>query len=162
MTSMANGILAFFFMGLACFGLGMSLGKIIDKPKAECDCPAQVAVADTLSEWDMVQLAIAMTESRLNPDATGKAKDGGVLQITPIYVAEANRLSGNNYSHEDAYDIGKSLEMFGIVQSHYNPEKDLDTAIRRHNPGASSGYARKVKENLELVKRYEAVRATLK
>lgn len=116
---------------------------------------------DELSTWDRLTLAIALTESKCNPDATGSAGDIGILQITPIYAREAARISGQEYNHDDARDIGKSLEMFDAVQGHYNPDHDRAEAIRRHNPGAGPGYAAEVLRNLELVERYEAVRAAL-
>ena len=114
---------------------------------------------DSLTEWEQLQLAIIITESRCNPQAVGKTNDKGILQITPIYVKEANRLSGREYSHEDAFDIQKSLEMFEIIQNKYNPEHDVNKAIKLHNPG-SNGYA--YRQNLELVKRMELVRKEIK
>lgn len=114
-----------------------------------------------LSDWDRLTLAIALTESRCNPAAVGTAEDVGILQITPIYAREASRISGTDYSHADARDIDKALAMFEIVQGHYNPGHDQAEAIRRHNPGAGPGYAAEVRRNLQLVERYEAVRAAI-
>lgn len=130
--------------------------------------PKQSAVAilrklhrEELTDWNRLTLAIALTESRCNPDAKGAARDLGILQITPIYAAEAARLTGTDYTHEDARSIAKSLEMFDAVQAHYNPERDTREAIRRHNPGAGPGYTAAVLENLALIERYEAVRAAV-
>lgn len=125
---------------------------------ASCPCHSK-----TLTEWQQLQLAIALTESRCNPSATGKTQDAGILQLTPIYVREANRVAGTDYAHGDAYDPLKSLYMFEAVQGRHNPERDADKAIELHNPGgASIGYPQKVKQNLELIKRIEAVRSALK
>lgn len=115
-----------------------------------------------LTEWQQLILALAMTESRLNPVARGETHDGGILQITPIYAAEASRLTGRDYSQAAAYDIAASLEMFAAIQDHYNPAHDIDEAIRRHNPGAGPGYAAEVRRNLELVRRYETVRSAIR
>ena len=130
--------------------------------------PKQSAVAilrelhrEELTDWNRLTLAIALTESRCNPDALGTSLDLGILQITPIYAAEAARLTGTDYQHEDARSISKSLEMFDAVQSHYNPGRDTREAIRRHNPGAGPGYTAAVLENLALIERYEAVRAAI-
>lgn len=120
------------------------------------DCPCH---SRTLTEWQQLQLAIAITESRCNPNATGASQDVGVLQLRPIYVAEANRVGGTNYAHSDAYDPLKSLLMFRAVQDYHNPEHDQNKAIKLHNK--APWYARKVKDNLEFVKRYEAVRSLL-
>lgn len=114
-----------------------------------------------LSDWDRLTLAIALTESHCNPAAEGSAQDVGILQITPIYAREASRISGTEYCHADARDIDKALAMYEIVQGHYNPDHDHAEAIRRHNPGAGPGYAAEVRRNLQLVERYEAVRAAI-
>ena len=112
-----------------------------------------------LSEYDKLILAIAFTESRWNPDAVGKNGDLGFLQITPVYVREANRVSGANFKHEDAFSIDSSLAMFAAIQGHYNPSRDIEEAIHRHNK--SPEYRRRVLESLEMVERYEAIRMKL-
>lgn len=122
-------------------------------------CPCHNQVTQTLSEWDKMILAISYTESKFKTDAVGKSQDYGCLQITPTYCAEVNRISGANFKHEDAFDIESSLAMFDTMQSHYNPDHDIDTAIHFHNKSAS--YKRVVLENLELIKRYETFRAKL-
>lgn len=114
---------------------------------------------EELTEWNRLIMAIAWTESKFNPDAVGSSQDYGCLQITPTYCAEVNRISGANFKHEDAFDIESSLAMFDTMQSHYNPDHDIDTAIHFHNKSAS--YKRVVLENLELIKRYETFRAKL-
>lgn len=121
---------------------------------ASCPCHSK-----TLTEWQQLQLAIAITESRCNPSATGKTQDFGILQLTPIYVKEANRVGGTEYAHEDAYDPLKSLSMFQAVQDYHNPEHDQNRAIKLHNK--APWYAQRVKDNLEFVQRYEAVRSLL-
>lgn len=150
-------------MALSSFAFGFSLGVFLAKlDNGHTPTPEQptiTASADTLSSWAMLQLAIAITESRCNPNATGASQDVGVLQLRPIYVAEANRVGGTNYAHSDAYDPLKSLLMFRAVQDYHNPEHDQNKAIKLHNK--APWYARKVKDNLEFVKRYEAVRSLL-
>lgn len=112
-----------------------------------------------LTDFDKLTLAIALTESRFQPDAVGKDDDLGILQIRPVFVEEANRVSGSNFRHEDAFDIDSSLAMFNAVQSHYNAEHDLDKAIRLHNK--ADWYRAKVLENYDLICRMEVVRAKL-
>ena len=111
-----------------------------------------------LSDWEVLQMAIIMTESKGNPDAAGKTSDLGILQITPVYVKEVNRLGGD-YSHEDAFSIEKSLEMFEIVQSRHNPERDIDKAIRLHNK--APWYKDRVKKNMTIIRRMEAARKAI-
>ena len=112
-----------------------------------------------LTDFDKITLAIALTESRFQPDAVGKDDDLGILQIRPVFVEEANRVSGSNFRHEDAFDIDSSLAMFNAIQSHYNAEHDLDKAIRLHNK--ADWYRARVLENYELICRMEIVRAKL-
>ena len=114
---------------------------------------------DCLSDWEMLELAIAMTESRFNPDAEGRAEDCGIFQIRPIYVKEVNRISGKNFTKEDAFSVEKSLEMFNLLQGHYNPERDIERAIYYHNK--SSQYKIKVMQNYEFVRRYESMRESV-
>lgn len=113
----------------------------------------------SIGEWERLQLAIALTESRLDPTMIGEADDWGLLQIRPIYVEEVNRVAGTDYTHEDAFDIDKSLEMFALMQEHYNPGRDIETALRYHNK--ADWYRKKVLANLELINRYEEIRTKL-
>lgn len=111
---------------------------------------------DTLSDWQVLEMAIAFTESRFKKDAIGKAEDTGVLQIRPIYVDEVNRLSGRDYTIEDALDPCMSLEMFNLMQEHKNPGHSIDTGIYFHNK--SPYYKKTVLENVELIRRAEEMR----
>ena len=117
---------------------------------------AKQAVCDTLSDWQILEMAIAFTESRFKTDAMGKAEDTGVLQIRPIYIDEVNRLSGRDYTIEDALDPCMSLEMFNIVQGARNPTKDMEEAIRLHNK--SPYYRKVVLDNVDLIRRAEEMR----
>lgn len=111
---------------------------------------------DDLTDWQMLTLALMLTESRFTPEAVGAAGDRGILQLLPAYVEEANRLAGTHYTPEDAHDIGKALEIFGIVQGAYNPGHDIEAGIYHHNK--SSAYKVKALANLETIRRYEAAR----
>ena len=50
----------------------------------------------------------------------------------------------------DRYDVGKSKEMFLLIQSHYNQANNVEKAIRSWNGGprysnkATNGYYKKV------------------
>ena len=131
---------------------------VVEEIQEEQEMPA-----DILTEWQIFRMAMIKTESEFNSKAVGKDGDWGIFQITDIYVKEANRLLGHEeYKHEDAFDPIKSLEMFDIVQSHHNPNLDIDIAIRNHNPGgASIGYARKIHENIIWIMRMEDIRKTI-
>lgn len=90
--------------------------------------------------------AIIWVESRGNAKAFRESGNClGILQITPIYVKECNRLQSDIvYTLEDRTDPIKSLEMFTIIQNHHNPCHDLERAIELHNPTAGSDYREKV------------------
>lgn len=111
---------------------------------------------DDLTSWQLLQLAIIYTESRFNADALGAAGDAGLYQITPIYVAEVNRIAGTDYRPEDAFDPDKAVAIFAAMQDHYNPSRDTDLALHYHHKGES--YRRAVLDNLEVIRRYEAAR----
>ena len=115
---------------------------------------------DELSEWQKLQLAIIFTESKGNPDAVGKNGDSGVYQMLECFVQEANRVSGSNYTHEDAKDIDKAIDIFNRVQDYYNESHDIDEAIKHHN--RSAAYKATVMKNLEIVERMEVCRRKLK
>jgi hypothetical protein len=117
------------------------------------------AAESPLSEWQLLTLAIAYTESRCNPDSVGKDGDRGILQITPVYIREVNRLAGTHYRPEDAFDPATAVEIFERMQDCKNPDRSPDIALALHNRGA--GYRARVLENLELIRRYEAARKTI-
>jgi alpha-mannosidase len=105
------------------------------------------------SEWDIFVEALIQVESEGKADAVGKTNDVGILQITPIYVKDVNRILGEErYTLSCRTDIEKSLEMFEILQSHYNPNKDINKAIKLHNPRAGQSYRIKIMNKMENIK----------
>ena len=90
-------------------------------------------------DWTPVMEAIIQVESEGNP----KAKSGnsvGVMQITPILVAECNDIlkrkkSKKRFSLLDRFSIAKSKEMFLLIQSVHNPLNSIEHAIRAWNGG---------------------------
>lgn len=105
------------------------------------------------SEWDIFLAALIEVESEGKADAVGKTNDVGILQITPIYVKDVNRILGEErYTLAERTDIEKSLEMFEILQSHYNPSKSIDKAIKLHNPRAGQSYRIKIMNQMKIIK----------
>jgi hypothetical protein len=94
--------------------------------------------------WDVLIEALIYVESRGDNYIVGNCNDVGCLQITPIYVKEVNRLSNEDYQLVDRTSRKYSIEMFNIVQNHYNPNKDIIKAISLHNPGGGKSYIQKV------------------
>ena len=138
--------------------LGFIIGAKAYKVDSKADFP-KVESMPELSEWETTQLALILTESQMDSLAVGKANDLGILQITPIFVDEVNRLVGKDqFTHQDALSPEKSLQMLAIYQSHKNPTHDTDKAIQLHNPKGGYAYARKVKKNIARVKTYEYYR----
>ena len=138
----------------------IALGFIIGAKATKADYPKEYSAPDQhLSEWETTQLALILTESQMDSLAVGKANDLGILQITPIFVDEVNRLIGKDqFTHQDALSPTKSLQMLAIYQEHKNPSHDTDKAIQLHNPQGGYAYARKVKKNIARVKTYEYYR----
>ena len=138
----------------------VALGFIIGAKTTKLDSPKEYSAPDQhLSEWETTQLALILTESQMDSLAVGKDNDLGILQITPIFVDEVNRLVGKDiFTHQDALSPEKSLQMLAIYQEHKNPTHDTDKAIQLHNPKGGYAYARKVKKNIARVKTYEHYR----
>lgn len=135
-----------------------ALRERIDSLTNAANASADEPVGKTaqLSDWQVLEMAIMLTESQFNCEAVGKNDDLGVMQLTPVYVREVNRLAGTDYRHEDAYSIEKSLEMFGLMQNHYNPTRDIESGIYYHNKAA--WYRKKVLRNMEAIRRAEVAR----
>ena len=99
--------------------------------------------------------ALIWQESKGNPEAKND-NSLGVLQITPIYVKEANNIVGYvKYNLENRKSVEKSIEMFNIVNDFYNPERDLHLALKIHNPKAPLSYHLKVINKYKELVGYE-------
>jgi len=95
--------------------------------------------------WHLFTNALMFVESNHNPNAVGQTNDAGVLQITPIYVKEVNRILGQQrFTLEDRFDKYKSIEMFTIMNDKYNPERSFYKAMRLHNPHAPESYRKSI------------------
>ena len=106
--------------------------------------------------WNYVIDAIAKVESGGNPKA--KSSSGayvGLLQISTGCVKQCNIIlarkgSKKRYTNNDRLNPEKSKEMFVIIQNEYNPECNIEKAIRMWNGGpkykiaSTNGYYKKV------------------
>ena len=92
-------------------------------------------------DWSPVIDAIIEVESEGNANAVDKSgKSCGILQITPVLVKECNRIlklqkSSKRYQMADRFSVAKSKEMFLLYQSFYNPQHNVEQAIRSWNGG---------------------------
>lgn len=133
--------------------IGVTIGYVIGRQGAAAEQEQQAAhihePTTVLSSWDILTLAIIETESQYDSMAIGRdGKDRGVLQLRPIYITDANRIIGiETYSEYDAFSVQKSIEMFNIIQDHYNPQHDIERAITLHNPRGGNYYHTKVMRN---------------
>ena len=104
--------------------------------------------------WNPVMDAIIQVESEGNPNAVS-GNSVGAMQITPILVEDCNNIlkrqkSKKRYTMADRYSVAKSKEMFLIIQKYYNPENNIEKAIRLWNGGvkytkrATNRYYKKV------------------
>ena len=89
--------------------------------------------------WEPIIAAIIAVESNGNPNARS-GKSVGAMQITPILVAECNRIlekrkSKKRYTLSNRLSVSKSKEMFLLFQSFYNPHNNVELAIRSWNGG---------------------------
>lgn len=108
-------------------------------------------IYDTVSFYhinkDKLVEAFIQIESSGSDDAVNeKTKASGCLQLMPVMVNDANRISGKNYSLDDRFNRKKSIEMFHIIMEHYNPNYDLHLACKLWNPKSSVGYHRKIEK----------------
>ena len=90
-------------------------------------------------DWNPVMDAIIQVESDGNPRAVS-GNSVGVMQITPILVKECNDIlkkqkSNKRYTLDDRYSVEKSKEMFLLIQKYFNPENNVEKAIRSWNGG---------------------------
>ena len=104
--------------------------------------------------WDKLAAALSFVESR-NDDRAYNASSGalGRWQMKRIYVDEVNRIlrlkrEKRRYRYEDRTNPVKAREMFEIYQSHHNPKKDIDRAIKLHRGLHSPMYVKEVKRKL--------------
>lgn len=127
---------------------------VTQEPKID-DSSESTPISDTVfrTEWEIFLEALIYTESRGDSQAVGRTDDVGILQITPVYVREVNRiLREERYTLEDRRDSLKSLEMFHVVQDYWNPERDIARAIRLHNPGAGPWYAERIHARMNTIR----------
>lgn len=106
----------------------------------------EVHEEEKVFDWAPVIEAIIYVESGGDDMAEGWGSAVGALQITPILVREVNLILTRRgqegcYTLADRYDRAKSIEMFYLIQSYFNPNNDIEQAIRAWNGGM--GYSRK-------------------
>lgn len=120
--------------------------------------PNVVVTTDSLSEWQVFIMALVEVECERNPKAVSTKNAVGPFQITKVYVEEINRLYNTSFTIDDAFEFKHAYKMFTLMNDYYNPTKDIDKAIKLHNPGAGSWYNNKIKKRMDLIRFNEEVR----
>jgi len=100
---------------------------------------ARESSRDAEAFWEPVMAAIIEVESGGDARAVS-GNQCGAMQITPILVKECNQIlkarkSKKRYTLSDRFSVAKSKEMFLLIQSHHNPKKNVEKAIRSWNGG---------------------------
>ena len=104
-------------------------------------------------DWSTFITALAWVESRWNDNAESPKEAVGYLQLTPILVKDVNRIVGKEaYTLEERTDRKKSIEMFNIIMDNYNPQHDMQYALKIWNPYAKVSYHRAVMKKYQELK----------
>ena len=110
--------------------------------------------------WDDLVKAIAQVESSHQTNIVSDCGTYvGYLQISKVVVDDCNRILGKKkYGYNHRYDKEMSIEMFYIIQRYYNPENDIEKAIRIWNggPGYSKHKTEKYFQN--VIKAYNTIK----
>lgn len=114
-------------------------------------------------DWDNLIKAISIAESNQQTDIVSKCgRYVGLLQISKIAVRDCNRIlkeinvdNKTYYKYNDRFSEEKSIEMFNIIQCYYNPEKDIEKAIRLWKGGCNYSNSNTEQYYQKVLKLYE-------
>lgn len=132
------------------------LYKIKEQPRPE-------RVETELNDWQIFIMSLAEVESEYQTQVVNpKVNATGLLQITKVYVKEANRIVGEErFTMADAKDPIKSIEMFHVVNGGHNPKNSIKQAIKLHNPNAGGWYEKRILREMNKYRVREQVRKEL-
>ncbi|MBQ0073888.1 MAG: transglycosylase SLT domain-containing protein [Prevotella sp.] len=90
-------------------------------------------------DWGPLMDAITQVESEGDCRAVS-GTSCGAMQIKPILVEDCNAIlkkrgESKRYTLNDRFNVKKSREMFVLIMSHYNPQNNVERAIRLWNGG---------------------------
>ena len=119
---------------------------------------ATVNAQERSFKWDKLMNAIISVESKGDTNAK-KGNSAGILQLTPIAVAQCNKIlkekkSKKRYTLADRFNANKSKEMFVLIQEYYNPQHNIERAIRLWNGGPNYSVSRTQKYYQRVMKYY--------
>jgi len=121
----------------------------------ETCCNGAVKVGPSTYNFDDLLNAIAVVESRNDPNAVGDGgKAIGAYQIHRIYVDDVNSILGwRFFSYKDRWSAAKSREMVGVYLRHYGKGKSLEAMARIHNGGPKGDKKKSTLDYLEKIKK---------
>ena len=141
----------FAFVGVILFGWIVYLQMQIDALKSKANRQITYVIdKDTIDtdsiKWNNLIKAIIEVESEGKIDAVNDRSGAtGVIQLMPIAIKDCNRIIGKKkYGLNDRYSKDRSIEIFNIIQRHYNPQHDIHKAIKIQNPNGGKQYETKV------------------
>ena len=109
---------------------------------------------EQIQDWNTFITALAWVESRWNDNAESPKQAVGYLQLTPIIVKDANRIVGHEeFSLDSRNDREQSIEIFNIIMDNYNPQHDMQYALKIWNPYAKVSYHRAVMRKYNELKK---------
>jgi hypothetical protein len=115
-----------------------------------------------------IRFVLKHVETHNQPDAIGdNGKAYGVLQIHKIAVDDVNRLYGTDYTHQDAFNVVCSEEIFNLAikagikryKRIYCRSPTEGELVRMWNGGIYRGY--KIDATLKYYKRYKKFKKLL-
>ncbi len=110
-----------------------------------------VEEADKIKVYDPMLYAFEKVESNFDTDTINRLGYGGILQIGQEMIDEVNRICkirsiNAKFALSDRLDSTKSVQVWYIVQTYWNPSYTLKNACRVWNPLASKKYYNKIKK----------------
>ena len=134
------------------------IGIKVDKRKVNKyieteESPPRGKINQDSLDWQDFTRALIWVESRGNNQAVSSKGAVGVLQIMPIIVEDCNRIIGyEKYTLNNRLDSLKSVEMFNVIQDHYNPQHDYHWALKLWNARSAPSYHRAVMDKFNEIK----------
>jgi hypothetical protein len=104
-----------------------------------------IPVAEKIYKSDPMLYAFMYVESNFDKDTVNSCNAGGILQIRPEMIEEANRILklrkvALKYVLDDRLDSAKSVQIWYIVQGYWNRSYNLKRAAKIWNPLANKYY----------------------
>ena len=147
---------------LVCF----LITKLPEPTTKQPETPKELIVPDepitdtikTLTYWDAFYEALIFVESNNNLAAVNSRTGAlGLIQSLPEgcagYIDEANKILGyKKFTNELLLsDAEANRECFEIVNNKHNPTKNLELAIKLHNPKAGKSYANTIYRKMDKI-----------